>query len=84
MADYDEVPAWDILDRHVLRFYGFGKESVVETNLENYRNRQYKILFYLQDDTVLRKLGEVGICFFSIDNVDLSLRSTFFWKFHFS
>jgi len=46
-----EVPAWDALDRHVLRFYGFFKEAVIETNLENYRVRQCNILYYLEDDT---------------------------------
>jgi len=46
-----ELPAWDALDRHVLRFYGFFKESVVETNLENARVRQAVILYYLEDDT---------------------------------
>jgi len=46
-----QVPAWDLLDRHVLRFYGFFKEAVVETNLENYRVRQVVVLYYLEDDT---------------------------------
>ena len=46
-----QMPAWDALDRHVLRFYGFFKESVVETNLENYRVRHCAILYYLEDDT---------------------------------
>jgi len=49
--DYDTLPAWDALDRHVLRFYGFFKEAVVETNLENYRIRKCTILYYLEDDT---------------------------------
>jgi len=48
---HTRMPAWDALDRHVLRFYGYFKESVVETNLENYRVRQAVILFYLEDDT---------------------------------
>jgi hypothetical protein len=46
-----EVPAWDALDRHVLRFNGYFKEAVVETNLENYRVRKVVIYFYLEDDT---------------------------------
>merc|ERR1712157_377538 len=32
--DYVELPAWDAFDRHVLRFEGYFKESVVESNLE--------------------------------------------------
>ena len=32
-----ELPAWDAFDRHVLRFSGYFKESVVEANLENHR-----------------------------------------------
>jgi hypothetical protein len=45
------VPAWDALDRHVLRFNGYFKEAVVETNLENYRVRKVVIYYYLEDDT---------------------------------
>eukprot|EP00928_Gymnodinium_smaydae_P024385 TRINITY_DN1973_c0_g6_i1.p1 TRINITY_DN1973_c0_g6~~TRINITY_DN1973_c0_g6_i1.p1 ORF type:complete len:773 (+),score=190.71 TRINITY_DN1973_c0_g6_i1:80-2320(+) len=48
---HSELPAWDVLDRHVLRFYGYFKEGVVETNLENYRVRNCTILYYLEDDT---------------------------------
>jgi hypothetical protein len=51
--DYDTLPAWDALDRHVLRFHGFFKEAVVETNLENYRVRKCVIFYYLEDDTCL-------------------------------
>ena len=40
-------PDWVHLDRHVLRFFGYFKESVVERNLENSRNRKVKVLFYL-------------------------------------
>lgn len=50
-GDYMELPAWDALDRHVLRFMGYFKEAVVETNLENYRVRKVVIYFYLEDDT---------------------------------
>jgi len=46
-----ELPAWDALDRHVLRFSGFFKEAVVEANLENYRIRKVQIYYYLEDDT---------------------------------
>jgi hypothetical protein len=48
---YCEVPAWDALDRHVLRFYGYFKEAVVETNLEKYRVRKVVVMYYLEDDT---------------------------------
>merc|ERR1719409_577077 len=46
-----ELPAWDALDRHVLRFYGYFKEGVIETNLENWRTRKCIIFYYLEDDT---------------------------------
>lgn len=46
-----ELPAWDALDRHVLRFFGYFKEAVVETNLENSRVRKCVIYYYLEDDT---------------------------------
>uniref|UniRef100_A0A7S4RNF6 Calmodulin n=1 Tax=Alexandrium monilatum TaxID=311494 RepID=A0A7S4RNF6_9DINO len=46
-----ELPAWDALDRHVLRFYGQFKESVVETNLETSRVRNCVVYYYLEDDT---------------------------------
>jgi len=46
------VPAWDALDRHVLRFNGYFKEAVIETNLENYRVRKVVIYYYLEDDTM--------------------------------
>ena len=40
------------LDRQVLRFYGYFKESVVETNQENARNRKVKIIIYLEDNSI--------------------------------
>mmetsp|Transcript_39471 Transcript_39471/g.91614 ORF Transcript_39471/g.91614 Transcript_39471/m.91614 type:complete len:744 (-) Transcript_39471:155-2386(-) len=49
--EHVEVPAWDALDRHVLRFYGYFKESVIEANLENQRVRTCVVLYYLEDDT---------------------------------
>lgn len=45
-------PDWVYLDRHVLRFYGYFKESVVERNGENSRNRKVKLLFYLEDNSI--------------------------------
>jgi Ca2+-binding EF-hand superfamily protein len=50
--DFDELPAWDALDRHVLRFYGYFKESVTECNMENFRVRRAIIYYYLEDDTI--------------------------------
>uniref|UniRef100_A0A7S4RM39 Calmodulin n=1 Tax=Alexandrium monilatum TaxID=311494 RepID=A0A7S4RM39_9DINO len=50
-SDQCELPVWDAYDRHVLRFYGFFKEAVVETNLENHRVRRVAIYYYLEDDT---------------------------------
>ena len=40
------------LDRQVLRFYGFFKESVVENPYENYRVRKVDICFYLEDNSI--------------------------------
>ena len=37
------------LHNQVLCFYGYFKESVVESNLENYRNRNLIIYYYLSD-----------------------------------
>jgi hypothetical protein len=54
--DFDDLPAWDALDRHVLRFYGYFKEAVPESNMENYRVRRVIIYYYLDDDTM--QLGE--------------------------
>jgi len=45
-------PTWVKLDRQVLRFYGFFKESVVESALENYRVRKLDILYYLEDNSI--------------------------------
>lgn len=49
--EYMEVPGWDALQRHVLKFYGYFKEAVVETNAENFRVRNVVILYFLEDDT---------------------------------
>jgi len=48
---YAQLPAWDAFDRHVLRFQGYFKEPVVESNLESYRVRQVVVYYYLEDDT---------------------------------
>jgi len=52
VKDADELPAWDALDRHVLRFYGFFQEAVAECNLENFRVRKCILFYYLEDDTM--------------------------------
>ena len=40
------------LDKKVLRYYGYFKESVVEEELENARIRLLVICYYLLDDTI--------------------------------
>ena len=39
------------MDRHVLKFIGYFKESCVETALEAYRVRKLNIFYYLEDNT---------------------------------
>ncbi len=36
-----------------MRFFGFFKESVVESRLENYRIRNVVIMYYLEDQTLM-------------------------------
>jgi hypothetical protein len=36
----------------VLRFYGYFKEAVVESNMENHRIRKVIIYYYLEDDSM--------------------------------
>ena len=40
------------LDKQVLRFYGYFKESVVENELENVRIRLLVLCYYLVDDSI--------------------------------
>jgi len=40
------------MDRHVLRFYGYFKESVVESRLETARLRKLIVFFYLEDNSL--------------------------------
>lgn len=53
---FDQVelyqPSYVKMDRHVLRFFGFFKESVVESNLESFRVRKLIIYYYLEDDSI--------------------------------
>merc|ERR1712159_888734 len=46
------VPAYVALDRMVLRFFGYFKEAVHESRLENFRVRKVTILYYLEDNTI--------------------------------
>jgi len=46
------TPFWVKLDKQVLRFYGFFKESVVENPNENFRVRKLEICFYLEDNSI--------------------------------
>lgn len=46
-------PTYVKLDKQVLRFYGFFKESVVESRLENYRIRKLNIYYYLEDRSIM-------------------------------
>jgi len=45
-------PDWVKLDKQVLRFYGYFKESIVESRKENSRLRKLTIYYYLTDDTI--------------------------------
>jgi hypothetical protein len=41
------------LDKQVLRFYGYFKESVVESRLENFRIHDLKIYYHLEDKSIM-------------------------------
>lgn len=41
-----------VCNKQVLRFYGFFKESVVESNIENHRVRKVILYYYLEDDSM--------------------------------
>ncbi|KAL6762171.1 hypothetical protein V8C86DRAFT_2521922 [Haematococcus lacustris] len=47
-----KLPQWVEQDRKVLRFYGYFKESVVESNIENHRIRKVILYYYLEDDSM--------------------------------
>ncbi|CAE7224886.1 EFHC1 [Symbiodinium natans] len=68
-ASQTEAPAWDVLDRHVLRFYGQFQESVVETNLENYRTAAQTCKASMQEP-----LPEVPSAMGNLSHVALRLR----------
>jgi hypothetical protein len=46
-------PTFVKLDKVVLKFDGYFKESVVESNLENWRKRRVVIFYYLEDSTIM-------------------------------
>ena len=46
-------PTFVKLDKVVLRFFGFFKEAVVESNLENWRVRKLLIYYFLEDSTLM-------------------------------
>ncbi len=45
-------PDWVKLDKQVLRFYGYFKESIVESRIEDSRIRKLTVYFYLTDGTL--------------------------------
>ncbi|CAL8100657.1 unnamed protein product [Calicophoron daubneyi] len=47
------VPAHVALDKKVLRFYGYFKETVNESPQETYRVRLIQIFYFLEDDSML-------------------------------
>lgn len=63
-ADSIEVPTWDAMSGHVLRFYAYGKDEVTDANLENYQLKQFQILYYLVDGSVeiTQPLGDNSGC----------------------
>uniref|UniRef100_A0A671FYU8 EF-hand domain-containing family member C2 n=1 Tax=Rhinolophus ferrumequinum TaxID=59479 RepID=A0A671FYU8_RHIFE len=47
-----DAPAWVAFDKQVLSFDAYVEDKVRDTSQENYGIRYYKILFYLEDDTI--------------------------------
>jgi len=47
-----KLPQWVENDRKVLRFFGYFKESVVESSSENHRIRKIILYYYLEDDSM--------------------------------
>lgn len=45
-------PDWVKLDKQVLRFYGFFRESIVESKFEDSRVRKLTVYFYVTDGTI--------------------------------
>ena len=47
-----DLPAWVAFDRQVLCFDAYFQEAVYEKREEQYRIRNCKIYFYLEDDSI--------------------------------
>mmetsp|Transcript_2187 Transcript_2187/g.5552 ORF Transcript_2187/g.5552 Transcript_2187/m.5552 type:complete len:646 (+) Transcript_2187:132-2069(+) len=47
-----KLPQWVENDRKVLRFFGYFKEGVVESNIENHRVRKIILFYYLEDGSM--------------------------------
>lgn len=47
-----DAPAWVAFDKQVLSFDAYVEDTVRDVSQENYGPRYYKILFYLEDDTI--------------------------------
>lgn len=47
-----DAPSWVAFDKQVLSFDAYVEDKVRDTSQENYGIRYYKILFYLEDDTI--------------------------------
>ncbi|KAG1675125.1 hypothetical protein FOA52_003348 [Chlamydomonas sp. UWO 241] len=47
-----KMPQWVENDRKVLRFYGYFKETVPESRMENHRVRKIILYYYLEDDSM--------------------------------
>lgn len=46
-------PNYVKLDKQVLRFFGYFKESVVESNLENFRIRKLILYYFFEDRSIM-------------------------------
>jgi len=46
-------PTFVKLDKQVLRFFGYFKESVVESRLENFRIRKIIVYYFLEDRSIM-------------------------------
>jgi hypothetical protein len=46
------LPRWVAYDRKVCRFYGYFKEAVFSSRIENFRVRKCEIYYYLEDESI--------------------------------
>jgi len=51
--DEQYEPTYAKLDKQVLRFYGYFKESVVEARLENHRIHYLTVFYFLEDKSIM-------------------------------